>query len=541
MKQTNHEATSSQESDDVRTDAHAKSRSLNGILKTTIEHLRLCKTLVLPSREIIPGSLDERTETAVHLEPRDGLRDHGAPDRFAVPVGNLEMVREFVVNGVDVDLACRNLPRTPLNTTVYFDQAEGEDDRVSILELLLREGASPNELFKDGKSPLHCLCYTFLESEGSARDDKLKMIELLLWYECDVNTTDTFGSSPIFSLFRDFTTKDTDQVKVLEILLDHGADLKAVDSSGHTILHRIIRPNLPEYCEVDNYEKLFNDDIGAEVVALLLKHGIDVNVKDIMGRTPLQIAVSNLNSDVVKLLLDHGADLSGIAIEGGYFDHDFLPTLEMTQNLLDIIQLLEIKGYSMDMKKRLQVLTFLVGSNQFLCNLRTIHLLDYNFCSLEHWIESEEGVNRYFAPVVLGDLYTSNPIYTFSDHIDDFNAIDEVQKELEVIASIMITKHISLLDLCKTSPDKIYKTIANSEYVSKVNWINLNNDFPYMAEFIKGQINRCLITAYCRDVATELLSFLSPIRMPELCIENIVKYFNNDNILYLCRTIMNEE
>uniref|UniRef100_A0ABD2XHK8 Uncharacterized protein n=1 Tax=Trichogramma kaykai TaxID=54128 RepID=A0ABD2XHK8_9HYME len=309
-----------------------------------------------------------------YISPVDGLSHF----HVACQVGNLEMVREFVVNGVDVDLACRNLPRTPLNTTVYFDQAEGEDDRVSILELLLREGASPNELFKDGKSPLHCLCYTFLESEGSARDDKLKMIELLLWYECDVNTTDTFGSSPIFSLFRDFTTKDTDQVKVLEILLDHGADLKAVDSSGHTILHRIIRPNLPEYCEVDNYEKLFNDDIGAEVVALLLKHGIDVNVKDIMGRTPLQIAVSNLNSDVVKLLLDHGADLSGIAIEGGYFDHDFLPTLEMTQNLLDIIQLLEIKGYSMDMKKRLQVLTFLVGSNQFLCNLRTIHLLDYS-------------------------------------------------------------------------------------------------------------------------------------------------------------------
>ncbi|XP_023319185.1 tankyrase-1-like [Trichogramma pretiosum] len=321
MKQTNHEATSSQESNYVRTDAHAKSRSLNGILKTTIEHLRLCKTLEFPSREIIPGSLDERTETAVHLAARDHFSSLAmdyvimAPQidslfqyygnvnyispvdglshfHVACQVGNLEMVREFVDNGVDVDLACRNLPRTPLNTTVYLDQAEGEDDRVSILELLLRKGASPNELFEDGKSPLHCLCYTFLESEGSARDDKLKMIELLLRYECDVNTTDMFCSSPIFSLFRDFTTKDADQVKLLEILLDHGADLKAVDSSGHTILHRIIRPNLPEYCEVDNYEKLFNDDIGAEVVALLLKHGIDVNVKDIMGRTPLQIGVS---------------------------------------------------------------------------------------------------------------------------------------------------------------------------------------------------------------------------------------------------------
>ncbi len=49
-----------------------------------------------------------------------------------------------------------------------------------------------------------------------------------------------------------------------------------------------------------------------EIVEYLLQHGADVNLKDINGCTPLQIAVANSDNDIeiVKLLIENGADIN---------------------------------------------------------------------------------------------------------------------------------------------------------------------------------------------------------------------------------------
>ncbi|KAL7301710.1 hypothetical protein TKK_0005707 [Trichogramma kaykai] len=204
----------------------------------------------------------------------------------------------------------------------------------------------------------------------------------------------------------------------------------------------------------------------------------------------------------------------------------------------------------MDMKKRLQVLKFFVGSNQFLWNFRTIYILDYsselkvrrfiskNFKRIgdDSFLDFRKGINKYLKTVTLGELYKKKIILDFSNRNDSFNVNsydlqnsdkieDEIKKELEGIAKIMITKNMSLLDLCKTSSDKICKTIANSEYVSKVNLINLKNDFPYLSEFIKGQINRSLITTYSKNITPEFLHLVFPMRLPDLCIKKHCKVF----------------
>lgn len=54
----------------------------------------------------------------------------------------------------------------------------------------------------------------------------------------------------------------------------------------------------------------------AEVVALLLTHGPDVNARQQVGYTPLMGAAASGREDLVQLLLRHGADRSLVAEDG---------------------------------------------------------------------------------------------------------------------------------------------------------------------------------------------------------------------------------
>ncbi|KAL7302643.1 hypothetical protein TKK_0004705 [Trichogramma kaykai] len=89
--------------------------------------------------------------------------------------------------------------------------------------------------------------------------------------------------------------------KTIQLLLRSGADSNLANKEGSTPLH-IICKRL-QYLD-NNLAKLFfeiNDE----------KHQtVQIDAKDGLGRTPLQLAVASLLPDVVDVLLDRGADLS---------------------------------------------------------------------------------------------------------------------------------------------------------------------------------------------------------------------------------------
>ncbi|KAK7467793.1 hypothetical protein BaRGS_00036981 [Batillaria attramentaria] len=80
--------------------------------------------------------------------------------------------------------------------------------------------------------------------------------------------------------------------EIVKILLDHGVDPKAIDNDGQTALHRA--------CSQSN----------AEIVKSLLNHGADPKAIDSNGQTALHLACSCswAKAEIVKVLLDHGVD-----------------------------------------------------------------------------------------------------------------------------------------------------------------------------------------------------------------------------------------
>ncbi|CAB0043640.1 unnamed protein product [Trichogramma brassicae] len=103
---------------------------------------------------------------------------------------------------------------------------------------------------------------------------------------------------------------------VFEVLLRHGADPNLVDRYGSTPLHIV--------CDSSGYV----DSFMVEMLFLLSNEKYQpllIDARDDLGRTPLKLAVVNLQSHVVDLLLHHGADLSGFVFPtdelfNGYLD-----------------------------------------------------------------------------------------------------------------------------------------------------------------------------------------------------------------------------
>ena len=82
--------------------------------------------------------------------------------------------------------------------------------------------------------------------------------------------------------------------KCLLLLIFLGVDLNVPDIAGYTPLH---------YCSTNS-----GNEITLVLAEVLLKAGADVDAKNRLGETPLSIATLAYKYDVIQLLLDHGAD-----------------------------------------------------------------------------------------------------------------------------------------------------------------------------------------------------------------------------------------
>ncbi len=224
-----------------------------------------------------------------HLDTVRLLLDNGAPINQTTEYGwtplltavnnrHYTLAAMLVERGADVNAANKG-GWTPLYLATDNRNIEGGDypvrkadmDTLEFIKLLLDKGANPNARIKD--------------------NTLTRTIFTMQWFQED-------GATPFV---RAAQSSDT---ALMKLLLQYGADPKARTSMGDTAL---TAAGGIGWVDGVTYERSAKENL--EAVQMLLDLGLDPNMANNEGRTPLMGAALKGRPEVVQLLVDRGARL----------------------------------------------------------------------------------------------------------------------------------------------------------------------------------------------------------------------------------------
>ena len=210
-------------------------------------------------------------------------RSTASPLYYAALCGFQGLVEHLVVKSLqDVNASggCYMRPLVAALAGRHFQTAE----------FLRHNGAHANVRGNKERTPLH----------SAAWYGDLKMVQTLIDYEADANDTQNLdGESPLHYVSFGFGFESLYAVHngiqslsgVARLLLGHGVDVNGRDVDGRTPLHAAA------YSGRD------------KIVHMLLEHGANIGAEDKKGRTPLHDAAGRRNVEAMRVLLEHGANI----------------------------------------------------------------------------------------------------------------------------------------------------------------------------------------------------------------------------------------
>uniref|UniRef100_A0ABD2XCX2 Uncharacterized protein n=1 Tax=Trichogramma kaykai TaxID=54128 RepID=A0ABD2XCX2_9HYME len=442
---------------------------------------------------------------------------------------------------VEID-ARDELENTPLHLALYNGDKE-------IVELLLRRGAHTNLANKEGFTPLHIIC----NSHSSYNSDLLKMIFELSdakYHPVQINARDELGNTPLHLAL------NNGPKKVVELLLKRGANpnvankegftplhiacndnfddeelvkmlfkfsnikyhpvhINAQDDLGHTALHYALLsqnkslvehllkkgsdPNLATEKGSTSLHIIFNDRRHHKEFAKILfelsnekYHPLQVNARDKLGRTPLQLAVAYIFPNEVDVLLDHGADLSNFAfpdiIASQRYKNRRKLELELASGALAVVESLEKKGFELYRSDALKIMKFFAKYKLFA-----------NSMDLEKsWYDNTEFVTG--------------------------------AKE------IMVNPSLSLYDLMQLGPEEAAKQITYRNYfeIAKSHelWVLLLTTKQCKACFL--YLCEIMSRGFFRSWALDCFYEITHKRLPILCCDKVLDVLENQDLCNIC-------
>lgn len=192
--------------------------------------------------------------------------------------GDLNAVKELLAKGVDVNAQTELSKGLKRNTPLI---AAVRRSRVEIVTFLLTARANPNLSGATGENAL----------SSAVATGNLDIIRMLLKHGADPNIKNFAGDTPLMYAI---TTGNMD---IIKILLDHGAEANVKNSAGTS----------PLMYAVDG--RVRDNQKMTAIVRMLIAAGADVNGKDKQGRTVLLFAVQSRNRETIELLQRSGAKI----------------------------------------------------------------------------------------------------------------------------------------------------------------------------------------------------------------------------------------
>ncbi|CAB0036010.1 unnamed protein product [Trichogramma brassicae] len=284
------------------------------------------------------NSQDKLGNTALHLA-------------LGLVCGYKNLIKSLLQNGLVWVDAQDKRGQTPL----HYALAQG--CKTDTVQVLLKNGANPNQVDVEGSTPLHILCNRggFYGDNDDELSQLLLMIKDSTHQPLQVDAKDKYGRTPLFLALIN------DQIKVAESLMRNGADLSAANAKGLNILTIICMRD-----QEDLLEELFEicDDV---------QQTVQVDTPDKLGRTPIQWAVANIMPYTIDILLDHGADLSNfvfptesyfaVGLEPMYNMFDF--KVSLASEAVAVVERLKKRGYELDPSDVLTIMKFLAKYELF--------------------------------------------------------------------------------------------------------------------------------------------------------------------------------
>ncbi|CAB0030044.1 unnamed protein product [Trichogramma brassicae] len=341
---------------------------------------------------------------------------------------------------------------------------------------LLRRGANPNSADIKGWTALHII---------SSRVDYGGFVEMFFEYndelhrQVQVDPRDEFGNTPLH-----LALKHKDR-RTAATLLRRGADANAANADGSTPLHTICQ----KYWD-DDSARIFletNDESNWP---------IEVDARDNLGRTPLQLAVAYLMPSTVGVLLNRGADLSGFVFPNeSNLDDSFkciinngrIPRkLTFASGLSAVVERLEKRGYELSRSDAVTIM-----------KLFSKHGLSEKSTNLaKRWYDDE--------------------------------AFAREAKES------MVNSSLSLHDLIQLRPDEAAKFLKHEDYCrfsyAVESWKFTEAHREAYDAHLSEPISRGFYRRWAMDPFMELMKY----RLPHLPCEMIMDYLENEDLFRIC-------
>lgn len=210
---------------------------------------------------------------------------------FAVNKGYTDIVKMLLDAGADPNLNNQNPGLCPILKAVRQGKAE-------IVRMLIDAGAAVK--FGTG----------FRLLVDAAENSTPEIIQLLINAGCNVNTKNIGGDTPLTAACK------RANLEIVRTLIAAGANVNKTGMHEFTpIVAVFYAPRLNEmlgkhgFVEQDNdiQSKIF------AIVQMLLDAGVNLNDRDLQGKTPLMLAVMLGFVEIAKILIDAGADVNTIS------------------------------------------------------------------------------------------------------------------------------------------------------------------------------------------------------------------------------------
>ncbi|PJZ24136.1 hypothetical protein CH352_00365 [Leptospira hartskeerlii] len=259
-----------------------------------------------------PNETSSRGETALLLalesenaELTTILLDYGADPELRDMDGNTPLTRAISSGTLELVEILFDLPNHPPD--IESRNGEGysplllavDMGHLEIAEYLVSKGADPKKKNSEGRTILHL---TALHNDYEILDlfSENKEVRSLM------ENKDQDGNTPLLlsALY--------DSVECLERLLNLGADPLARNLSGKTAKEEADRMKFHHTLKVINKATITllfraSSEGKTDTVEKILSNGYEAEVRDMLGRTPLLLAVKSGKTDLIELLVKNGA------------------------------------------------------------------------------------------------------------------------------------------------------------------------------------------------------------------------------------------